>query len=445
MGGGLSLPPSFQALPSSRSDSTPLEEAHPEITIRVVQARGLSTNKPIVPMVELVFRNERTKTSSYGSGGETAVWNESFTFPFGTHDRAQYFIVNVKNTATSMLIGTARIGLDTATILGGNLVETWYKLTSPETPQEVGEILLRTQVTLGKNARARRPQTIRISSEKPIDEVFEFIEQIGSGTYSVVELGIKLYDTNDDTQYALKIFSDHDLRYYDTEINDEIKVLAAVDHPGIVGLHEVVATQDGLVLVLDFIGGGSMFDRISESNFSEDDARLYTIQILHALDYLHDKNIVNRNLKPENIHFESASEDSRLVIVDFGVATFLEPNKKLVLRETLGSQEYNSPEIELSEPHDTSTDMWSLGVLVYTMLCGYQPFLGESEEDVHAAIVECVYQYNDGDWQHVTKSAKNFIDSLLVSHPSKRLTAKQALAHPWIRQRGSLTQNDAIV
>jgi calcium/calmodulin-dependent protein kinase I len=150
----------------------------------------------------------------------------------------------------------------------------------------------------------------------------------------------------------------------------EIQLLRSLRHPHIIRLLEVFRTKDHLYLVMECARGPELFDRICETdNYSEQDVRNVVLQLLDALNYLHDQGIAHRDLKPENILFDSECADAIVKLVDFGTARGSDgaPNGMCTPVGTLG---YKAPEIWAASSYDQAVDMWSLGVIVYIMLCG---------------------------------------------------------------------------
>jgi calcium/calmodulin-dependent protein kinase I len=195
--------------------------------------------------------------------------------------------------------------------------------------------------------------------------------------------------------------------------------------------------------------GGELFDRICDyGKFTEKDASQTIRQVLDAVDYLHKRNIVHRgslfpnclrlrlpnrpaDLKPENLLYLTRAPDSELVLADFGIAKMLE-NPAEVLTSMAGSFGYAAPEVMLKQGHGKAVDMWSLGVITYTLLCGYSPFRSENLTDL---IEECRAGriiFHERYWKDVSQDAKDFILTLLQPDPHKRVTSEEALKHEWL-------------
>jgi len=185
------------------------------------------------------------------------------------------------------------------------------------------------------------------------------------------------------------------------------------------------------VIAMELLTGGELFDRIcKKEKYSEEDARKVTRQLLDAIGFLHSNNIAHRDLKPENAIFATPAEDSILKVSDFGFANVYDPDNKFVA--TCGTPLYVAPEILDCVPYNCQCDMWSLGVIVFILLCGYPPFYGDDDEELFTKIREGDYEFVSPAWDDISKPAKNFITSCLQTSPEKRITAKDALKHPWI-------------
>lgn len=174
-----------------------------------------------------------------------------------------------------------------------------------------------------------------------------------------------------------------------------------------------------------------MFDRIVEKEyFCEQDAAKLFKQILMALNYCHSNNIVHRDLKPENFLFVSKDDSSDLKIIDFGLSKIMNGGKLQRMKTRAGTPYYISPEV-LAGNYDLSCDLWSAGVMLYAMLCGYPPFYGEEKEDILDMVKKQVFDYDGEEWDKISADAKDLVSKLLVKD-DQRLTAEEALQHQWM-------------
>jgi len=178
--------------------------------------------------------------------------------------------------------------------------------------------------------------------------------------------------------------------------------------------------------------GGELFDRIVEKEYyTEKEAAICIADICRALVYCHDRNIVHRDLKPENIMYANMSPDSPVKVVDFGLSTTA-AHGDATMKTACGTPEYVAPEVISKRPYTNKCDMWSVGVIMYILLCGYPPFGEENHKLLYAKIKAADFDFPPEDWHGISKQAHALVNSLIVVDIKKRLSAKQVLEHPWI-------------
>ncbi|KAG0366372.1 kinase-like domain-containing protein [Gamsiella multidivaricata] len=258
---------------------------------------------------------------------------------------------------------------------------------------------------------------------------------LGEGTYAVVKEAVSIETGR---KYAVKVISKKLMEGKEHMIRNEIAVLRriSVGHANILTLADSFETLNNLYLVTELAEGGELFDRIcSKGNYYERDAANIVQTICSAVAYLHDQGIVHRDLKPENLLFKTKAEDSELMIADFGLSRIIDHEKFHLLTTTCGTPGYMAPEIFKKSGHGKPVDMWALGVITYFLLCGYTPFDCQSSMDEMHAILNAQYQFEPIEfWQGVSDTARSFVNGLLTVDPSRRMTAKEALEHPWLAQ-----------
>ncbi|KAK8155513.1 calcium/calmodulin-dependent protein kinase-like protein [Phyllosticta citribraziliensis] len=257
---------------------------------------------------------------------------------------------------------------------------------------------------------------------------YRFGKTLGAGTYGIVREA-----ECPEGRVAVKIILKKNIRGNEQMVYDELEMLQRLKHPHIVSFHDWFESKDKYYIVTQLATGGELFDRICEKGrFTEKDAAETIRQVLDAVNYLHQNNVVHRDLKPENLLYLTRDENSSLVLADFGIAKMLDsPGEQLTTMA--GSFGYAAPEVMMKKGHGKPVDMWSLGVITYTLLCGYSPFRSESLADL---IEECKSGrviFHERYWKDVSKDAKDFINSLLQPDPSKRSTSEEALAHTWLK------------
>jgi serine/threonine protein kinase len=264
---------------------------------------------------------------------------------------------------------------------------------------------------------------------------------LGSGYHGSVR---ECIDRETGMRYAVKRIRKSDARVRHECIARETIHLREMKHTGIAGLVDVYEDSKYVHLVMDLCKGGELFDKIVEKSshskssssidgvacFTEGEAARIVYQILNAVCYMHRHGVVHRDLKPENILFETADADSPVKIIDFGLAR-KHAARDAPMSNVAGTPYYIAPEV-LRRKYDRSCDMWSVGVITYVLLCGYPPFNGVDDEDVHRAVQEGWYCFPCREWSGASLEALDFIRSLLEMDAGKRMTAEQALSHPWI-------------
>ncbi|XP_078054057.1 calcium/calmodulin-dependent protein kinase type 1D-like [Mustelus asterias] len=261
-----------------------------------------------------------------------------------------------------------------------------------------------------------------------IADSFQLIHILGSGAFSEVYLA---KERATDKMVALKCVHKNNNNALETEI----AVLRKVKHENIVALEDIYESPTHFYLVMQFVSGGELFDRILERGvYSEKDARILIRQILDAVKYLHDNGIVHRDLKPENLLYYSSDENSKIMISDFGLSKILDMG---VMSTACGTPGYVAPEVLYQKPYDKAVDCWSIGVIAYILLCGYPPFYEETETKLFERISKADYEFDSPFWDDISEHAKEFVRHLLEKDPRKRFSCDQALRHPWIAENTS--------
>ncbi|KAG9792295.1 Ca/Cm-dependent protein kinase B, partial [Aureobasidium melanogenum] len=257
---------------------------------------------------------------------------------------------------------------------------------------------------------------------------------LGAGSYSVVKECVHI-DTG--RYYAAKVINKRLMAGREHMVRNEIAVLkrVSVGHRNILTLVDYFETMNNLYLVTDLALGGELFDRICrKGSYYESDAADLIRATLSAVAYLHDHGIVHRDLKPENLLFRTPEDNADLLIADFGLSRIMDEEQFHVLTTTCGTPGYMAPEIFKKTGHGKPVDIWAIGVITYFLLCGYTPFDRESNLEEMQAILAADYSFTPEEyWRNVSQTARDFIDRCLTIDPRARMTAHQALQHPWIK------------
>ena len=211
---------------------------------------------------------------------------------------------------------------------------------------------------------------------------------------------------------------------------NEISVLRSVDHPNILKLYEFYQDDKNYYLITEFCIGGELFDRIINSgHFSESIAARYMRQILSVVAYCHERNIVHRDLKPENFLLDSSDENANLKVIDFGTAQFFTHGVNMT--QKFGTPYYIAPEV-LKKNYNHLCDVWSAGVNMYILLCGFPPFGGQTDEQILKRVAAGRFSFPSPEWDNISFEAKDLIITMLTFDYSRRISAADALHHPWL-------------
>src|SRR6266498_409077 len=218
----------------------------------------------------------------------------------------------------------------------------------------------------------------------------------------------------------------------------ELNVLKKVNHPNVVTLHDLFETKKVVYIITDLASGGELFNQLlQKGSYTEKDAANLVQQILKGVEYLHDHEIVHRDLKPENLLFSDKTENTNLMITDFGLSKILRHNND-ILMTACGTPGYVAPEVLRQTGHGKPVDVWSVGVIMYTLLCGYTPFWGEDQAALFDSILSGVYYFEEEYWSKISDYAKDLIDKMLAYDADKRITAHEALQHPWFHMADNI-------
>ncbi|XP_028300864.1 myosin light chain kinase family member 4 isoform X4 [Gouania willdenowi] len=217
-------------------------------------------------------------------------------------------------------------------------------------------------------------------------------------------------------------------------VRNEIQVMNQLNHANLIQLYAAFESRHDIILVMEYVEGGELFDRIIDENYNltELDTVLFIRQICEGLQYMHKMYILHLDLKPENILCVSRATN-KIKIIDFGLARRYKPREKL--RVNFGTPEFLAPEVINYEFVSFPTDMWSLGVITYMLLSGLSPFLGDDDNETLNNILACQWNFEEEEFSDISDEAKDFITRLLVKSKSWRMSAAESLRHPWLSDR----------
>ncbi|KAK7862388.1 hypothetical protein R5R35_004166 [Gryllus longicercus] len=262
---------------------------------------------------------------------------------------------------------------------------------------------------------------------------YELKEELGKGAFSVVR---RCVQKSTGLEFAAKIINTKKLSARDFQkLEREARICRKLQHPNIVRLHDSIQEEHFHYLVFDLVTGGELFeDIVAREFYSEADASHCIQQILESVNHCHQNGVVHRDLKPENLLLASKQKGAAVKLADFGLAIEVQGEQQAWFGFA-GTPGYLSPEVLKKEPYGKPVDIWACGVILYILLVGYPPFWDEDQHRLYAQIKAGAYDYPSPEWDTVTPEAKNLINQMLTVIPSKRITASEALKHPWICQR----------
>jgi calcium-dependent protein kinase len=220
-------------------------------------------------------------------------------------------------------------------------------------------------------------------------------------------------------------------------LKNEIEILQDMDHPNIVKMYEYLEDEKRIYIVTEICKGGELFDEIlNRAKFDEHDAAIVMKQLLSAINYCHKKSIVHRDLKPENMLLEQDRDLEKIKIVDFGTSLVFDQDRQM--EEKLGTAYYIAPEV-IKKQYNEKCDLWSCGVIMYILLSGEPPFNDpRADNDAIMKKVEIgKYDIDHGVWRQISDQAKDLIKKLLTYNSADRISAEDALNHPWIADNAS--------
>eukprot|EP00163_Fabomonas_tropica_P009422 TRINITY_DN1922_c0_g1_i14.p3 TRINITY_DN1922_c0_g1~~TRINITY_DN1922_c0_g1_i14.p3 ORF type:complete len:405 (+),score=85.54 TRINITY_DN1922_c0_g1_i14:3143-4357(+) len=279
----------------------------------------------------------------------------------------------------------------------------------------------------------------RLCGLGPRDATYEMLKTLGEGGYSKVRLA---RDRDTGEEFAIKIINKKRLNNQQRreQLTREVEIMLQLHHPNVVVLHDAFESDSKMYIVTEVMKGGELLDRVIEDgNLSEKECCGIMKQLVNALQYLHQRGVIHRDIKPQNILLTSKDKDSPVKITDFGLSALVTPDKADLLKTAVGSPHFMAPEIMVSETYGGGVDVWSIGVVMYFLLSGLLPFDGESPNQVFKAIREGDFNFPDEFWAPISAEAKALIERIFVSNPAERIDLDEIPDSPWMQMEDQLS------
>ncbi|RKP12380.1 putative calcium/calmodulin-dependent protein kinase [Piptocephalis cylindrospora] len=258
--------------------------------------------------------------------------------------------------------------------------------------------------------------------------LFKIGHVLGSGSYGEVREAVII---STGQKCAMKAIKKSAVAGHEELVKSEMEVVGRLDHPNIIKLYDHFESRDKYYMVFELATGGELFDRIiNQGKFTEKDGRGHIQTVLGAIAYLHERNIVHRDLKPENLLFRDDYPTSELLLADFGICKEIDTGDQ-AMSTICGSFGYTAPEIMLRKKYGREVDLWSLGVITYTLLCGYTPFPMDDQARFLDQARHGRVEFHSRYWKDISDEAKAFIKQLLDPVPANRGNATELLSHAW--------------
>ena len=262
---------------------------------------------------------------------------------------------------------------------------------------------------------------------------------LGCGTFGKVKLGIYLPTQE---KVAVKILEKSKMTEKDDQIRleREFEMLSQFNHPNLIMVTEIFESDNNYYTVMDYCEGGELFNYIVKNKYlSETESSFFYYQIISGLEYIHSLGIVHRDLKPENLLL---TKDHILKIIDFGLSNYFKEGQNELLYTPCGSPCYASPEMVTGNNYDgIMIDIWSTGIILFAMLCGYLPFEDKNNEKLFKKIAECKIEYPD----YLSDNAVDLLKKIIVPNPRKRITINEIKKHPFYLQGKELFDKEFTI
>ncbi|KAG8186256.1 hypothetical protein JTE90_004232 [Oedothorax gibbosus] len=277
---------------------------------------------------------------------------------------------------------------------------------------------------------AFEPRNVQVKIGKDVREEYTLLDELGRGKFGIVYRCAELA-TGRKLAAKFVVTPRPDDR---KDVEREVEIMRMLQQPRLLQLYD--AFDDGrkeMCLILELIEGGELFERVISDDFilTEKACSIFVRQICEGVEYMHSKNVLHLDMKPENILCVTRT-GNQIKIIDFGLARKYDPKKKLQV--LFGTPEFVAPEVVNFDKVSYTTDMWSVGVICYVLLSGLSPFMGDNDMETMANVTKAEYDFNDESFDNISDVAKDFIAKLLIKDSTQRMTSHQSLRHPWLRK-----------
>jgi len=267
-------------------------------------------------------------------------------------------------------------------------------------------------------------------------------KELGSGHFAKVWMATR---ESDGQEAAVKVIEKPRTQAKKKLVENEHKILTTIQHEYCVQCYDAFETDDRLYLFMELMKGGELFDRIvDQGHFTELMAQDVVYKLLDALKYMHGKGIAHRDLKPENMLMtDKTAPDAKCKITDFGLSKFFDEQSSL-MKTPCGTPGYIAPEVLHMRGYDAKCDIWSFGVIVYILLCGFPPFYADNDAQLFEKIKRGDFQFLKPYWDPISDEAKDFVRKMLVTDPTKRKSAAELMEHPWLAKQHTAAADEAL-
>ncbi|XP_077997458.1 myosin light chain kinase, smooth muscle-like [Glandiceps talaboti] len=276
--------------------------------------------------------------------------------------------------------------------------------------------------------KAFEPRDVKIKESNVRDE-YQIKEELGRGKFGTVNKCVEKKTKRILAAKFIKIVSKDDRE----EVENETSIMQILQHPKLLQLYDAFASGDNFVLILEFVSGGELFERVVAEDFqlTEKEVVFFMRQICEGVVFMHEKNVLHLDMKPENI-LCVRPKSNKIKIIDFGLARKYDPKGEL--KVLFGTPEFVAPEVINYDQITYSTDMWSVGVICYVLLSGLSPFMGDNDAETMGNVTQAEWDFEDESFDEISDASKEFIENLLVLDPHDRNQAKDCLEHDWLKK-----------